>query len=269
MSDHPAYTHTVSFKETKSPNPDWTYGQGVDTTEEGRKWLEGLQGGFKTIDTSVEDPRKVYGLMLSGIIPRPVAFVSSVSEDGVENLSPYSFFNMVTPEPAMISISVAVKEGAVPKDTARNIKATKNFTVNIISEPWVEQANMTCIDAPPDIGEWALSGLTKEKSTLVKAPRVLESAFSMECELYQAIDILHPVTGKTNNTLILGLVKYIHVRNDVLNGRGVADPGRLKPVARIGGISYAKISEGYQLGRELWEQTGEDIQKAVGDKSKI
>ncbi|TFK37158.1 hypothetical protein BDQ12DRAFT_205838 [Crucibulum laeve] len=96
MSNRPAYMHTVSFKDTKSPNPDWTYGQGVDTTEEGRKWLEGLQAGFETIDTSVEEPRKLKGLMMSGIIPRPVAFVSSVSEDGVENLAPYSFFNMLS-----------------------------------------------------------------------------------------------------------------------------------------------------------------------------
>ncbi|TFK37157.1 hypothetical protein BDQ12DRAFT_685429 [Crucibulum laeve] len=165
----------------------------------------------------------------------------------------------------MISISALFKECAAPKDTVCNIKVTKNFTVNIISEPWIDQAHSTCIDAPPDVGEWALSGLTKEKSTLVKAPRVLESAFSMECELYQAIDIPHPVAGTTDNTLILGLVKYIHVRKDILNERGVADPGKLKPVARIGGISYSKTSEGYQLACQLWEKTGENIQKAVGN----
>jgi len=111
-----------------------------------------------------------------------------------------------------------------------------------------------------------MSGLRKEPSVHVKAPRVKESAFSMECELLQAIDIVHPTTKKLSATLILGYVKFIHIRKDVLDPeRGTVNPGKLKPVARLGGISYSRISEGYMLPRLSWKENEEIIREALGD----
>ncbi|KAG6865553.1 hypothetical protein C0991_001557 [Blastosporella zonata] len=147
-------------------------------------------------------------------------------------------------------------------DTASNIKATKGFTVNIISEAWVAQSNITSVDAPEDFSEWPVSGLTKEPSIHVRAPRVKESAFSMECELLEAVDVKAPSTGEVTTTLILGTVKYIHVRKDVLDERGNVDPGKLKPVARMGGTLYAKVNEGYNIYRPNWKDHGEPIQEA-------
>ncbi|KJA12634.1 hypothetical protein HYPSUDRAFT_152314, partial [Hypholoma sublateritium FD-334 SS-4] len=107
--------------------------------------------------------RKLYAIFVSGIVPRPVAFVSSISEDGVENLAPFSWFNQVAPNPPLISFS-CLTSSQQEKDTSRDIKATKGFTVNIISEPWVEQANAASIAAPRGVSEWPITGLTRAPS---------------------------------------------------------------------------------------------------------
>lgn len=252
---------------TEPPNPDFTFGQEVSATEEGREWLKGLEGGFESIDASKTDPGTLYKIMIAGIVPRPVAFVSSVSEDGVENLGLFSWFNQVSPNPPVISISCSNYATRV-KDTVRNIRATKGFTVNIISHPFVQNANACSIDAPPEISEWALSGLTKEPSTYVKAPRVRESAFVMECELLKTVDIVEPGSLKATNTLVLGLVKYFHMRKDTLDPvRGIPDPGKLKPVARLGGVSYARLADGYQIPRPAWESEKNRIKETLGEET--
>ncbi|KAH7903376.1 hypothetical protein BJ138DRAFT_1074133 [Hygrophoropsis aurantiaca] len=212
--------------------------------------MEGEKEGWKVINTAEADRMKLYTLMISGIVPRPIAFVSTISESGVENLAP---FRQVTHHPPIISFACS-KGGNGLKDTAHNVKNSQGFTVNIISEPFVEQANATAIDAPSDLGEWEFSGLTKATSLHVKASRVKESAFSMECELFQAIDIIHPETGEHTSTLVLALVKYIHVRNDMLNERGLVDITKFKPVSRLGDISYARVGDAFRIPRPTWQQ---------------
>ncbi|KAJ8519259.1 hypothetical protein ONZ45_g3799 [Pleurotus djamor] len=240
------------FEYTTPPNPNWRFGEQVESSDEGKAWLAGETNGWSVIDTSKIEPRNLYKLMISGVVPRPVAFVSSVSEEGIENLAPFSWFNTVTHNPPVISISCSNVAGNL-KDTSRNIKATKGFTVNIISEPWIHNANACSIDAPSNISEWEISGLTKGETVHVKAPRVKESAFSMECELFQAIDIVHPETGQATTTLILGLVKYIHIRNDVLNESGdLVNPAAFKPIARLGDITYATLAHGFRIPRPSW-----------------
>ncbi|OCH91051.1 hypothetical protein OBBRIDRAFT_792666 [Obba rivulosa] len=246
------FDHGSVWEYTEPPHPDFTYGRKVEATPDGKKWVEdGEKAGFKVVDASKEDPMKLYQLMISGIVPRPIAFVSSVSESGVENLAPFSWFNMVTHNPPLVSISVSNVAGKL-KDTAANVKATKGFTVNIMSEPFIENANACSADLPSDLSEWPMSGLTKADSILVKAPRVKESAFSMECEFYEAIDIKNPDTGVSTTTLLLGLVKYIHVRNDMLNERGNVDPAKYKVVGRMGDITYTRVQEGFRLTRPAW-----------------
>ncbi|KAI8968828.1 hypothetical protein BD414DRAFT_503668 [Trametes punicea] len=254
-----SFARDVRAEYTESPNPAFSYGQRVSDTPGGQEWIDGEKEGWKTVDAASEDPARLYALMISGIVPRPIAFVSSVSEQGVENLAPFSWFNQVTHHPPLISVSCAAGAKGGLKDTARNIKATKGFTVNIISEPFIENANVTSLDAPADVSEWPLSGLTKEPSIHVKAARVKESAFSMECELFQAIDIVHPSTGQHTATLVLGLVKCIHVRNDVLNERGVVDYTKLRPVGRMGDITFARVGDGFRIPRPAWKLEGEKI----------
>ncbi|KAI0653593.1 hypothetical protein C8Q70DRAFT_927387 [Cubamyces menziesii] len=153
----PAFDSETKPRYTESPNPGFAYGRKVEDTPEGKKWLEGHKEGWKTIETASEDPA-YYAMMISGIVPRPIAFVSSISSEGVENLAPFrqvpAWFNQVTHNPPIISVSCSASPKGGLKDTASNIKATKNFTVNIISEPFVENANFTSLDAPADVSEW-------------------------------------------------------------------------------------------------------------------
>jgi len=258
----PPFDDSFTPKQAASPNPAWQFGEKVGQTAAGKEWLEGEKQGWKSIDTSAADSMTLlYPLMISGIVPRPVAFVSTISESGVENLAPFSWFNMVSFSPPSICISVTNRPRV--KDTCHNIKTMKGFTVNIISEPFLENANATAIDAPEGVSEWDLSGLTRAESTVVKAARVKESAFSMECELLQAIDVNHPETGEGMNTLIIGFVKYIHVRNDMLNERGVVDPVKFKPISRLGDITYGRLGDMTRLPRFSWETEKKKVEEMV------
>ena len=213
---------------------------------------------------------------------------------------------MVTASPPTVSISCSNGPERV-KDTTNNIRSGNGFTVNIISEPFVEQANVCSIDAPSTIGEWAVSGLTKEPSVcllyidgdrvwvstlftllqlLVKAARVKESAFSMECEvwwnspwilteywnrrcnkLFQIIDIVDPVTQVATTVLILGLVKHIHVRKDVLNERGMVDPAKFKPIGRLGDNIYSTLGNSFRLSRPVWKDEQKNVEEALRAKA--
>ncbi|KAF9458930.1 hypothetical protein BDZ94DRAFT_1384796 [Collybia nuda] len=262
-SDIPPFTPS-EFKYTAPPNPGWRFGQRIEETAEGRAWMEGEKLGWKTIDPSAEDPSKLYFLLVSGIVPRPVAFVSTISDTGIENLAPFSWFNQVSSFPPVISVSCTRSADLTRvKDTLNNIKSVRGFTVNIISEPWIQQANICAIDAPDDVGEWPVSGLTKEPSIHVKPARVKESAFSMECELLQTVDILDPATSIASTTLVLGTIKYIHVRKDMLDERGNVDPGKLRPIARFAGTLYGRVSEGYRITRHAWQDAEPDVRRVV------
>ncbi|KAN0098001.1 hypothetical protein V8E55_002447 [Tylopilus felleus] len=258
----PPFNNGNQTKFTEQPNPTWSYCQPVNSTPAGREWLEGEKQGWKTIDTSEYNRMDLYKLMISGIVPRPIAFVSTISEDGVENLAPFSWFNMVTNWPPLVSFSCSNGPARI-KDTAINVRNGKGFTVNIISEPFVENANVTAIDSPPGFDEWSISGLTKVPSVLVKASRVKESAFSMECELFQAIDIVHPTSGECTNTLVLGHVKYIHVRKDMLTDRGTIDVTKFNPVARMGDISYARVGDAFRIPRPVWATEENNVHEAI------
>ncbi|KAF9236880.1 hypothetical protein BU15DRAFT_88937 [Melanogaster broomeanus] len=260
----PPFDTSFRPKFTQPPNPHWGLGQGVNSTPDGDEWMQGEKKGWKVVETAKEDPRLLHLLMISGIVPRPIAFVSTVSETGVENIAPFSYLAVpshplkVTHNPPLVSISCTNGPVRV-RDTNNNVRATKEFTVSIISEPWAEQANVTSIDAPESFSEWPISGLTKELSIHVKPPRVKESAFSMECELFQVIDIIHPVTGKAGSTMLLGHVKYIHVRNDMLTDRGTVDMTLFKPLSRMGDITYARVGDGFRLVRPVWEQEKDKV----------
>ncbi|KAF9057198.1 hypothetical protein BJ165DRAFT_15649 [Panaeolus papilionaceus] len=273
----PPYVPISDFCYTAPPNAEWVFGQNVESTAEGQAWVAGEQEGWSVFDTEKEDPRKLYLLLLSAIVPRPIALVYTVSLDGRENLAPFSWFNQVTPYPPIISISILHRSHSA-KDTLKNILDLKQFTTNLISEPWIQQANISAIDTPADVGEWPMTGLTKAPCIKVKPPRVKESACSMECGLLQTIDITDPTTGVITTTLVLGSVKRIHVRNDVMNpDRGTIDPGKMKPVARMADVGYARISEGYHIALPSWTASQEAIrgcvpeleQSAMGDSEGV
>ncbi|KAG8758203.1 hypothetical protein FRC14_000508 [Serendipita sp. 396] len=137
---------------------------------------------------------------------------------------------------------------------------TSGITPRPVAFSFVEAANFTSVEAPFEVDEWIGSGLTREPSTIVKPPRVRESGFSLECELYQSVPLAPPATpDEPTSYLIIGLIKLIHVRNAVLDHtKRVVDPSKLRPVARMGDITYSTLGDSFRIPRPQWESVKGD-----------
>src|SRR5712671_6699963 len=179
------------------------------------------------INPSEQDYRDIYKLMVGVIVPRPIAFVSTISTDGVLNLAPFSFFTGISANPPVICFSPMVRgtDGAT-KDTLRNIEATKEFVVNVVSEDFASQMNICSTEFTPDVDEFAASGLTPLASDLVKPPRVKESRVNMECRLVQIVTISDKPLG---GSLVIGEVLRFHVADELFWDFKI-DPDLLRPI---------------------------------------
>lgn len=149
------------------------------------------------INPSEHDYRDIYKLMVGLIVPRPIAFVSTISADGVRNLAPFSFFTGISANPPVICFSPMVRgtDGS-RKDTLRNVEAVKEFVVNVVSEEFAEKMNVCSTEFPADVDEFEMSGLTPVASDLVKPPRVQESHISMECRLVEIVEVSSKPLGE-------------------------------------------------------------------------
>lgn len=183
-------------------------------------------------DPKAYPKNEVYRFLISAVIPRPIAFVSSMGADGGINLAPFSYFNAIASEPPLITISIDNRE-ADPKDTLRNIRETKEFVVNIVSEPLLDAMIMTSGEWPRATSEFGPAGLTPAPSERVKPPYVAESPLQLECTLYREVPL-------GNSHLVVGEVVWARVRDDVLT-EGRVDPEKLKPIGRLGGEFYAPL----------------------------
>jgi flavin reductase (DIM6/NTAB) family NADH-FMN oxidoreductase RutF len=201
---------------------------------------------MRIIDPSQHDYADIYKLMIGIIIPRPIAFVSSIDAAGILNLAPFSYFTACSSNPPVVCFCTSVRTGPRPhKDTLENIRATGEFVVNVVSEEIAEQMNKTSAEVPPEVDEFVLSGLTPLASDLVKPPRVAESKVQMECKLRQIV----PVSEKPGGgTLVLGEVLRFHILESVLDGFKV-DPGELKAIGRMGGPTYVRTQDRFNMER--------------------
>jgi flavin reductase (DIM6/NTAB) family NADH-FMN oxidoreductase RutF len=198
-------------------------------------------------------PRDVYRLMTAMIVPRPIAFVSSLSREGVRNLAPFSFFTAVSANPPVVCFSPMIRGAdASRKDTLLNIEATGEFVVNIVSEEIARQMNACSADVPPEVDEFTLSGLTPVPSETVAPPRVLESKASMECRLLQVVHVSPLPLG---GSLVLGEVLLFHV-DDRLFDNGRLDPRALHPIGRMGGSTYVRTTDTFEMPRPLPGESG-------------
>jgi flavin reductase (DIM6/NTAB) family NADH-FMN oxidoreductase RutF len=178
--------------------------------------------------------------MIGSIVPRPIAFVSTRSPTGIGNLAPYSFFNGVSSNPPCLVIAIGPKADGSKKDTLINIEASKEFVVNIASEEIAEPLVHCAATYPYGVDEMEKVGLTPLSATQVAASRVAECALHLECSLYNLIPIGDGGPGSTN--LVIGRIEVLHVADEVFtNGR--IDPNALRPLARLGGISYASLGD--------------------------
>jgi flavin reductase (DIM6/NTAB) family NADH-FMN oxidoreductase RutF len=193
------------------------------------------------IDAASLDPEAAYRLLSGIVVPRPIAWVSTLSEAGVVNLAPFSCFTFVSNAPPMIGINVGRKAG-VRKDTGVNIHASGEFVVNIGEFDQIEAIHLSSVEHAPDVSEAALLGLETVPSDTIRCPRLRDVPVSMECRLERAIEF-----GQTGSEFLVGEVLRFHVRDDLYEG-GRIDTRRLRPVCRIGGPRYAALGEIVTLG---------------------
>ncbi|EPS42752.1 hypothetical protein H072_3258 [Dactylellina haptotyla CBS 200.50] len=261
MSRHPDFKtveasrpdwEDLEWHFNKTANPDWKFGTGA--TDQSWKDVKKVQ-----IDPYAEGRRSGdnYKLMISAITPRFIGFVSTISKDGKStNLAPFSYTTMVCHDPPMMVIGFS-SSMENKKDTLQNIIDTGELVINVISEWFVEAANYTSINAPLGVSEFNLSGLTPLPSTKVKPPHVAESAFSIECKLVSHHPWQSPATGKTTGVTIFAQGLNFHIRDDMWaeGAEGsVVDMGKLKPVSRLGGITYGRTTGGFELPRPDFEK---------------
>ncbi|THE12725.1 flavin reductase family protein [Bacillus timonensis] len=198
-----------------------------------------------SIDPSMSSERDNYKLLIGSIIPRPIAFVTSLSKTGTLNGAPFSYFNIVSSNPPLISLSIQRKEG-VMKDTARNSIEGKEFVVHIVDESNVEKINLTAASLSPDESEIELAQLTPVESTTISVPGIKEAKIRMECVLEQAIEL----GGKEQPgcDLLIGKVVQFHV-DEELYSNGRIDQVKLGAVSRLAGNYYAKIGNIFEIER--------------------
>jgi flavin reductase (DIM6/NTAB) family NADH-FMN oxidoreductase RutF len=192
------------------------------------------------VDPQGITPAALYQFMISVVVPRPIAFVSTVSAEGRFNVAPFSYFNPLTNEPPLLGISINRRRGAL-KDTLRNIEATGDFVINTVNEPLAERMVQASGEWPEDVSEFELTGLTPVPSDLVKSPRVGESPVSMECRRHTILEL-----GAT--FFVVGEMLRAHVSDDVLT-EGRVDVAKLKPVGRLGGDGYSIVRDVIRMQR--------------------
>lgn len=187
-----------------------------------------------------------YKLLIGSIVPRPIGFVSTISPNGVYNLAPFSFFNGVCSEPMTVLFCPVIRgSDGQEKDTLKNIKANKEFVVNIVSEEIAEKMNQCSAEYPYGVDEFKESGLTASPSVKIKPPLVKEAKINMECRLLHLVEIGNkPGSG----TVVIGEVVYFHANDDVYKD-GKIILSELKPVGRLGGTEYCRVTDNFSLPR--------------------
>jgi len=246
----PEFNGDAVYTQTQPPHPQWIPGQ-KQPFKEGEDVVTAQQN-IVTFPAAATDLRTRYGLLINAVLPRPVAFVSSLNAEGLPNVAPFSFFNVASAEPPVLMISVN-RAGKETKDTASNILRDKEFVVSLIGEWFAEAANYASIDSPAAISEYQLTGLTPVPSQFVKPPRVGEAAVSMECKFVHHYPIQN-TTGDVTSDIIFGQVLAWHIRKEVLNSDNTINIAALKPISRLGGTLFGRTVSSYSLPRPRWEQ---------------
>jgi flavin reductase (DIM6/NTAB) family NADH-FMN oxidoreductase RutF len=198
-----------------------------------------------SIDPFTNTERENYKLMIGSIIPRPIAFVTTLSKEGVLNGAPFSYFNIVSSNPPMVSLAIQ-RSGGRQKDTARNIMDSKEFVIHIVDEQNVEKINETAASLPPEQSEVELAKLTPVQSVKVAVPGVKEAKIRMECSLEHSLELGGSDTPGCD--LIIGRVVQFHIQDEIYeNGR--INPAGLAAVSRLAGQDYARIGEIFSIDR--------------------
>ena len=192
-------------------------------------------------DPGQTDSLAFYRLLNSVVIPRPIAWVSSHSADGVDNLAPHSFFTVACTDPPIVQFTSVGR-----KDSLRNVEATREFVVNFTPEPLFEAVNATSVNAPAHVSEFDHAGIAREPSLRVAPPRVRDAPVALEC-------VLHDTVALGDCTVVLGRVVHLAIAAEAMrDGRPAAD--LLRPLARLGGRQWSTLGELLEIERPRWQE---------------
>lgn len=214
----------------------------------------------------VLDPQSLTRMQLAGLVgglvaPRPIAWVSTIGPDGTPNLAPFSFFNTFSAAPLTVGIGPGSRDG-VPKDSLRNIKASGEFSISVVTEELAARANVTSAEVGAEADEWSLAGLRSRPAETVRPPVVAESPASFECRVFEIVDLGEP--SLPTNSLVIARVTRIHVDEAVLDDDYRVDPEAVRLVARMGGDLWATTRDRFSLSRP----TPEDVERAQAASSR-
>lgn len=199
-----------------------------------------------TIDPANETVQNLYKILIGSVVPRPIAFVSTIDPSGIRNLAPFSFFTVASANPPVICFTPMVRPSGKPvKDTLQNIRDTGEFVINIVSEDFGPQMNVTAGDYPPEVDEFEVAGLTPVKSDLVRPDRVGESRVQMECRLLRIVEVSALPMG---GSVVFGQVLRFHVADDAVENYRI-DPAKLCAIGRMGGAVYTRTTELFEMER--------------------
>ena len=198
------------------------------------------------IDPSLHTKEDNYKLLTNLVVPRPIAWISSLSQSGVINLAPFSFFNAVGSDPMYVVVGIGRRDSGEPKDSARNIQTSGEFVVNLVTEDLLAAMNITAAEFPPDESELSAVNLHAAPSVRLKAPRLAEAQVSLECKLFQSQPL-------GTNTLYIGEVVMFHVADHLLGPR--LHINNFAPIGRLGSPSmYCRTTDRIELTRVTYAQ---------------
>ncbi|RFU28495.1 hypothetical protein B7463_g7828, partial [Scytalidium lignicola] len=249
-SQHP------DFKKL-SPDSGWTFGAGANHTQANTS-ASAATAKHIFVDPYAPDRTLIsnYKLLVGAIVPRPIAFISTRARDGTsENLAPMSFFQLINVDPPLFVIGI-VSPLTDAKDTLRNLLETSECVINIISEGFVEAANATSIDTPYGVSEWDVSGLTPMYDCqTVSCARVKESVFSIEAKLESVREFNSRINlGSKSGSMVIVEATRFWAREDAINeDKTNLDLAVLRPVSRLGGVMYGRMTEVFELLRPGFE----------------
>jgi flavin reductase (DIM6/NTAB) family NADH-FMN oxidoreductase RutF len=193
-------------------------------------------------------PGALNKIILGSVVPRPIAWVSTVDLQGRPNLAPFSFFNAVCSKPPTLLFCPGIRglDGGT-KDTYQNVIATKEFVINVVTEDVAEAMNISATELPPDMNEFEMAGVTPAASVAVKPPRVAESPVNYECVLRQVVQVGEGLPG--SGWVIIGEVVHVHVADSVIDENYRVNVHALKPIGRLAGFNYTRVNDIFEMKR--------------------
>lgn len=196
-------------------------------------------------DLSQLEHRDSHALLTKIVLPRPIAFVSTISSEGILNLAPFSYFTVMSSKPAILGFGIATKKNGEKKDTLVNIESTKDFVINVVTEELAQAMILASGEYAPAVNEFEVAGLTALPSDLIRSPRVGESPVNMECRL---VKILEFGAAPRVNRFIVGEVLRVHANDEYVSGK-TGKESRFKVIGRMGDDLHCRTGDVFQMKR--------------------